>query len=193
MAGCVRRSDEKLCCIARNSVLISSHMATTLATNTECSRIADQVRRAFAGDAWHGPSLHDLLADISNEQATARPLAAAHSIWELTLHIGVWTRHALASMRGVPMPPFVEKMPPDQNWPTIKDAGPAEWKQTVDNTLRAGKELAAEIEGFGDERLGETVPGRNYAFYNLLHGIVQHSIYHGGQIAILKKALGTPE
>ncbi len=59
--------------------------------------------------------------------------------------------------------------------------------------MRGGKELAAAVEKFGDERLGETVPGRNYAFYNLFHGIVQHSIYHGGQIAILKKALGTPE
>jgi DinB superfamily len=168
-------------------------MATITATNTECTRIAEQLRRAFAGDAWHGPSLHDLLADVSNEQATARPLAAAHCIWELTLHIGVWTRHAQASMRGVPMPPFVENMPPEQNWPKIKDAGPAAWKQTVDGTLSAGKEFAAEIERFGDERLGETVPGRNYAFYNLLHGIVQHSLYHGGQIAILKKALRTPE
>jgi DinB superfamily len=168
-------------------------MSTTTATNTECTRIADQLRRAFAGEAWHGPSLHELLSDVNSRQANSRPLAAAHSIWELSLHIGIWIGHAQASMRGVPMPPFVDNMPPEQNWPAIKDSGPAAWKQTVDNTLRGGKELAAAVEKFGDERLGETVPGRNYAFYNLFHGIVQHSIYHGGQIAILKKALGTPE
>ena len=168
-------------------------MATTIATNTECTRIAEQLRRAFTGEAWHGASLSELLADVNNQQAISRPLAAAHSIWELTLHIGTWIRHAQGSMKGVPMPPFVESMPPEQNWPEIKDAGPAAWKQTVDNTLRGGEELAAAVESFGDERLGETVPGRNYAFYNLFHGIVQHSIYHGGQIAILKKALRTPE
>ena len=44
------------------------------------------------------------------------------------------------------------------------------------------------IEKFGDERLQETVPGRKYDYYYLFHGIVQHSLYHGGQIALLKKA-----
>lgn len=168
-------------------------MATITATNTECTRIADQLRRAFAGDAWHGSSLSELLADVNNTQANSRPLAAGHSIWELTLHIGTWLGHAHASMKGVPMPQFVENMPPEQNWPAIKDSGPAAWKQTVNSTLRGGEELASAIENFGDERLGETVPGRDYAFYNLFHGIVQHSIYHGGQIAILKKARRTPE
>jgi hypothetical protein len=168
-------------------------MATTTATSTECSRIAEQLRRAFAGEAWHGSSLRELLADVNNTQANSRPLAAAHSIWELTLHIGTWVGHAHASMRGVPMPQFVENMPPEQNWPEIKDPGPGAWRQTVDNTLRSGEQLAAAIQNFGDERLVATVPGRDYAFYNLFHGIVQHSIYHGGQIAIIKKALGTPE
>src|SRR5690242_9509878 len=98
-------------------------MPTVASTHTECLRIADQLRRAFAGDAWHGPSLRDLLLDITYEQAKARPLAGAHSIWDLTLHIGVWTKAALASIRGVPMPPFVENMPPEQNWPVIPDAG----------------------------------------------------------------------
>lgn len=167
-------------------------MATVSSSHTECSRIADQLRRAFAGDAWHGPSLRDLLSQVTHEQARARPLAGAHSIWELTLHIGVWAKAALASMRGVPMPQFVENMPPEQNWPLIQDTSSAAWKLTVDNALRAGDELATAIERFGDERLGDTVPGRDYAFYNLFHGIVQHSLYHAGQIAILKKGLETP-
>lgn len=166
-------------------------MPTAASTHTECSRIADQLRRAFAGDAWHGPSLHDLLLEITHQQANAKPLAAAHSIWELTLHIGAWKRAALASMHGVPMPPFVENMPPEQNWPLIQDGGASAWKAAVENTLRAGSELSAEIERFGDERLGDIVPGRDYAFYNLFHGIVQHSLYHAGQIAILKKGLQT--
>jgi hypothetical protein len=95
-------------------------------------------------------------------------------------------------MRGVPMPPFVEDMPPEQNWPLIRAASASAWKTTLENTLRAGNELASAIEHFGDDRLGETVPGRDYGFYNLFHGIVQHTLYHGGQIAILKRGLHTP-
>ena len=167
-------------------------MTTTIATNTECARIADQVRRAFAGDAWHGPSLRVLVSDLNPQQASARPLSAGHSIWELALHIAVWTRTALASMHGTPMPAFVENMPPEQNWPLIPDTGAAAWKAAIDDLLRAGKEFASAIENFGDEHLADTVPGRPYDFYHLFHGIVQHSLYHGGQIAILKKSLQTP-
>ena len=48
---------------------------------------------------------------------------------------------------------------------------------------------ALSIEGFGDSRLKDIVPGRQYDFYFLFHGIVQHSLYHGGQIAMLKRAV----
>ena len=89
------------------------------------------------------------------------------------------------------MPPFVETMPPEQNWPLIPDASASAWNATVEHTLRAGSELARAIEDFGDDRLGDTVPGRDYAFYNLFHGIVQHSLYHAGQIAILKRGWQT--
>jgi uncharacterized damage-inducible protein DinB len=167
-------------------------MTTTSSTNTECTRIAGQLRSVLEGDAWHGPSLKDLLKDISHEQANARPVAAAHSIWELVLHIEVWTRFARAAMHGTPIPPFVENMPPEQNWPLIKDSSAGSWKAATEKASRAGADLALEIETFGDERLKETVPGRNYDFERLLRGSVQHCVYHSGQIAILKKALQTP-
>jgi len=44
------------------------------------------------------------------------------------------------------------------------------------------------VAGLSDHRLRETVPGKRYDFYHMLHGIAQHELYHAGQIAILKKA-----
>lgn len=167
-------------------------MVTTTTTNTECTRIADQLRSVLEGDAWHGPSLKDLLNNVSHEQANARPVPKAHCIWELVLHIEVWTRFAQAAMQGTPIPPFVENMPPEQNWPLIKDSSAANWKAATEKALRAGTDLALDIEKFGDERLKKSVPGRNYDFERLLRGSVQHCVYHSGQIAILKKALQTP-
>ena len=167
-------------------------MATSTLTNSECALIADQTRRAFAGEAWHGPSLRDLVVDIPHEQANARPLASAHSIWELVLHIEVWTNAANAAMHGKPIPKFVEDMRPEDNWPLIREESAAGWKAAAESVLRSADELASEIEKFGDERLRETVPGRDYDFRRLLHGSVQHAVYHSGQIAILKKALQTP-
>lgn len=167
-------------------------MAITTTANTECTRIANQLRSVFDGEAWHGPSLRELLSGVSHEQANARPLASAHSIWELVLHIEVWTTYAREAMHGQPIPPFVENMPPEQNWPLIRDPSAAAWKAATEKVLRAGGDLAKEIEKFGDERLQETVPGRNYDFERLLRGSVQHCVYHSGQVALLKKALQKP-
>jgi hypothetical protein len=54
---------------------------------TEVSRLDDQLKRALEGEAWHGPSVLESLAGISAAQAAIHPIAGAHSIWELVLHI----------------------------------------------------------------------------------------------------------
>ena len=56
----------------------------------EIERILDQLKRAFEGSAWHGPSVHEALEGITAEQAHPRTLQNAHSIWELAHHIAVW-------------------------------------------------------------------------------------------------------
>ncbi len=154
--------------------------------NTECMRIADQLRRAFEGNAWHGPSLRELLADASAEGAEAHPVATAHSIWELVSHIEVWTRAAAEAVQGVPMPRIVGTA---EDWPPVTDSSAAAWATASGNMFRSGEQLSQAIEQFGDARLNETVPGRQYDFYYLFHGVVQHSLYHAGQIALLKRAL----
>jgi hypothetical protein len=153
--------------------------------NTETHRIADQLRRAFSDDAWHGPALNELLADVTEDQASTRPLPSAHSIWELTLHIELWAHAALEATKGTSMPKLYN---PPRDWPSAGKSASA-WTSTRERLFASGEQLAQAIEGFGDERLQEIVPGREYDFYHLFHGIVQHSLYHGGQIAILKRAV----
>jgi uncharacterized damage-inducible protein DinB len=154
--------------------------------NTECSRIGDQLRRAFEGEAWHGPSLKELLEGVSAEQASARPVAGANSIWDLVLHIEFWTRAALQTTNGVAIPKMAGTASGD--WEPVKDASAAAWSDAKNKMFQTCGQLARAIEQIGDSRLSETVPGRQYDFYYLFHGIVQHSLYHAGQIALLKKA-----
>src|SRR5688572_7972141 len=82
--------------------------------NSECVRIADQLRRAFSGDPWHGSPLRDLLADITAEQARMRPLPSAHNIWELVLHIDVYVGATLNAINGVAMPHLFGT---EKDWP----------------------------------------------------------------------------
>lgn len=153
--------------------------------DSESSRIADQLRRAFGGEAWHGPCLRELLAGLTAEQAKAHPLQSAHSIWQLVLHIDAWVTAAFDAIEGVPMPKIVGT-PID--WAPIPDASDAAWNRATDDMFQGAEELARAVELLPDPKLQEIVPGREYNFYHLLHGIVQHSLYHAGQIAILKRA-----
>ena len=157
---------------------------------SEAKRVAEQLRRAFTGDAWHGASLRELLNGVTAEQAAARLLASGHTIWELALHIDIWVRVALGATEGIPMPRLYGT---EKDWPATTDVGAIAWAAATGRMFEGGELLARAIAGFDDARLKEIAPGREYDFYHLFHGIVQHSLYHGGQIAILKRALGAEE
>jgi len=149
----------------------------------EASRIADQLRRAFDGSAWHGPALLELLEDVDAATAAAKPLPKVHTIWELVLHVAVWDAAALQRLGG-------EKCQPTgvANFPLVSVPTEPAWRKTVAETKRTHDRLVKTVAALPDSRLGDRVPGKRYDFYHMLHGIVQHELYHAGQIAILKKA-----
>ncbi len=154
--------------------------------HTECLRIADQLRRAFTGDPWHGDPLQTLLAGVTPTEAVARPLGSAHNIHELVLHIDIYVRIALeATTAGTPMPKLYRT---GSDWQAVTEPDSASWNSATENLFRNADQLAQAVSVFRDTRLHDTVPGREYDFYYLFHGIVQHTLYHGGQIALLKSA-----
>jgi uncharacterized damage-inducible protein DinB len=152
---------------------------------SESSRIADQLRRAFDGEAWHGDSLFEILKGVSAKQAAARPVANAHSIWELVLHIAAWDGAVLRRFGGV-----VVELSDAENFPHVTDEGEAAWRKALAEVRRVHEELIDAVAKLPDSRLDEIVPGKegaHYNFYYMLHGVVQHELYHAGQIALLKK------
>ena len=153
------------------------------AANSEASGIADQLRRAFDGDAWHGPSLMELLEDVDASTAAARPLKNVHSIWELLLHIAAWDEAGLVRLSGK-----VCQLTGTKNFPLVPKPSEAAWKKAVEEAKRTHDQLVETVAGLDDARLRDRVPGKRYDFYHMLHGIAQHELYHAGQIAILKKA-----
>jgi len=150
---------------------------------TESARIADQLHRAFAGGAWHGPALRQLLRGVTAKQASARPLRGAHTIWELVLHITAWKRAVLRRMQGK-----AASLSPSENFPPMPRATPANWKETQAALRTAQNDLHRAMSALPESRLKKIVPGKRYSVYFMLHGLVQHDLYHAGQIALLKKA-----
>lgn len=148
----------------------------------EAARIADLHRRAFDGSAWHGPAVFEILAGVSATRAAAKPIKGAHSIWELVLHMRAWEEAVQSRMKGRPI-----SLTPEQDWPRVKDKSPAAWKRALAALRETHDALNRDIEGVSDERLHDPSAGPEMTLYLLLHGVVQHGLYHAGQIAILKK------
>jgi uncharacterized damage-inducible protein DinB len=143
---------------------------------SEIHRILDQMDRAFPGDAWHGPSLMSVLDGISAEQASKHPIPGAHSIWELVHHVSSWntiSRHRLASE--------TVEITTERDWPPV-------W--ALENLKESRARLRDSIKEFSDEHLQGKAAGPDYTRYVVLHGVIQHDLYHAGQIVMLKKALG---
>ena len=153
---------------------------------TEAFRLADQIRRAFEGRAWHGDSILELLTDVNAKTAGGRPIKDAHSIWEILLHIAAWDDVVTRRAGGTAV-----TLADAQNFPAVTDTSEAAWNQAIETTKKTHHELIRAVAAFPDSRLAEQVPGKTqnyYNFYYMFSGIVQHELYHAGQIALLKKA-----
>ena len=158
---------------------------------SEIDRIIDELQREFSGDPWHGSPLLQILDGVSAEQAAAHPVPGAHSIWELVLHITAWKGEVHRRLSGAPA-----SDPEEGDWPDVGDTAPERWRRALEALRAAHNRLTAAIRELPEQKLYEPTNdprnrplGTGVSHYVLLHGIVQHDVYHSGQIAILKKAL----
>ena len=157
----------------------------------EITRITDQLERAFHGPAWHGPSVIESLAGVNAVQAATRPLSGMHTIWEITLHIAAWTGAVTERLKtGQP------QLPAEGDWPEIADASEAGWAATLELLRQRHAELKDALASLTGEQL-ENRLGASYnaptasgfTIYETAHGVIQHHLYHAGQITLLVKAL----
>jgi uncharacterized damage-inducible protein DinB len=147
--------------------------------------VAASIERSVSGPMWHGPSLMDLIGDVSADHAGEHPIDGGHSIWELVLHMTAWTEITRERLAGSAK----AEPTPEEDWPPLSDRSPEAWRSAVERMKEAHRELAAEVAKLGDSDLIGRVPGKDHSVLTMIHGIVEHDAYHGGQIAILKRAL----
>lgn len=154
----------------------------------EVERISEQFRRAFEGEAWHGPSVLQLLKDVTAAQAAAHPVPGAHSIWELTLHIAAWESACARRLKG-----DRAQLSDKEDWPEVSDTSEEAWENAKQHLRLTHEDLMAKLatvdEAQLDQPIIEATDTTFSSTYVTLHGGVQHDLYHAGQIAILKKAL----
>lgn len=144
--------------------------------------LADQLRRAHQGEAWHGPSLREILAGITAEMASSRPVAQAHGIWELVTHISAWLPAVGRRLDGESV-----ELPAAADWPATAESSETAWQNALAALERETQKLQETIAKLPEESLHKGVPGRDHSVRFMLEGVIQHHLYHAGQIALLKK------
>lgn len=146
--------------------------------------VANNIERTVTGPMWHGPALADVLQGVTSERAASRPIGSAHSIWEIVLHVIAWAQIARARVNGQ----HLGDPTPEQDWPPVSATGPEDWSRTLHDLGVSHSQLADDVRQLDVTRLDEKIAGLEYSMGVLLHGIIEHGTYHGGQIALLKKA-----
>lgn len=152
----------------------------------EVRRVHDLLERAWDGGAWHGPAVHEVLEGVDAQTAAARPLAGAHSIREIVLHLAAWEGAVLERLGGTARPE-----PEEGDWPKPAD-GEGAWGEALALLTERNRRLRATVAGLEGTDLARGVTGQEYDVAHMLHGAVQHAVYHAGQIALLRKAAGEP-
>jgi uncharacterized damage-inducible protein DinB len=156
------------------------------ATDSQTSRLADQLERSFRGGAWHGPSLAEALEGIDGRRARLRPVAGAHTIFELVGHVAFWLEGCLERLaHGVDADSHAD-------WKVPDDGSETAWKNALVKLEAAHRKLHAAVLELPDARLEDPVPGSDPSVRGMLLGLLQHNAYHAGQISLLARASETP-
>ena len=147
------------------------------------------LEKATAGDAWHGSSARSLVAGLTPDQAAAHPIPGGHSVWEIVLHMTAWAREVERRLGGAEPAP-----PAEGDWPEVGEPRAEAWAHAIEELVAVTTRLGAAAEAFapatwaapvGGERLPELGTGVSYA--EMAVGLLQHTVYHAGQIALLRK------
>jgi uncharacterized damage-inducible protein DinB len=144
-------------------------------------RLLDQLNRAYGGEAWHGPALRELLEDVTEEEAKTHPVAGLHSILELVVHVCATMDLVSTRLAGTP-----RELTTEEDW---SDVTRTSWAAALEELDHAESRVCDAVARLTPDDLDRIVVGKSYTTYVMVHGVVQHNLYHAGQIAILKNTI----
>jgi len=155
--------------------------------------LRQDLHEVYDGDPWHGSSITSVLDGVDADVASRRSIPSGHTIWELVLHMAVWTREVASRVRGA------DAKSPPEDWPAPRFGGgePA-WQAAKEDLAEAQKELELAVNGLKPEDLMRWIGdqrdpslGTGLPVGTVIRGLMQHHTYHQGQIALLKRAAET--
>lgn len=145
------------------------------------AEVQEEMKRAWNGPCWYGPSLKRALAGVDAARAAAEPLPGAHRIQTIVLHLAGWNEVVRKRLEGKG-----GRLSGTRNFPPVARADEAEWKRAMRELAASYQALLDAVESLRDEDLRRKLAGQ-YDVEFMLKGVIQHWVYHAGQISMLKK------
>jgi uncharacterized damage-inducible protein DinB len=148
---------------------------------TEMARIARLLQQTCEGSPYYGPSVLGTLTGITVDIALQKPPWSMHSIWQIVAHLTAELHYALAVIHGT----AGTWVAGETTWPNITDTSEAAWQQAIQDLKKANRALVQAVKQLDDTILDKQPIRVRGPYYLMLHGTIQHNVYHAGQISLL--------
>ena len=156
--------------------------------NKETLYIAKTFENTLSKQPWFGRAVYEIIGEVDESKVHTKPNGTEHSMIELLWHMNTWAEFTLGSLEGRSVDEM--KAIEANDWRTI-DPKTHTWKKGFEQLKSTHKKIVELLNQKADDSfLGDIVPLREYNFRYMLNGLIQHNIYHLGQVAYLKKMLG---
>ena len=154
--------------------------------NKEIKILISRLENTNTGEPWFGRAAYQIFEEADEKKVFIKPGGTEHSMIELLYHMITWADFTLKRIEkdSVQDPAVSEKM----DWPHI-DHRMHTWKKGITEFKSIQKKIIIRLKKKEDSFLQETVDYRKYNFHFLINGMIEHNIYHLGQIAYLHKML----
>ena len=154
--------------------------------NKETQSIIRRIENVNSGEPWFGRAVFVILEEVDAKKVSIKPNCTEHSMLELLYHMITWadfTLKRLEKNNKMDLSTF-EKMDWRELNPKLHS-----WKKALAEFKAINKKIIALLDKKDDDFLLEIVDYRKYNYRFLLNGMIEHSIYHLGQVAYLNKML----
>ena len=154
--------------------------------NKELESIIRNLENTLDGTPWYGRPVYALLREVDPSIAYKKLSPNSHSLADLLYHMLTWAEFTLKRIEkdnSQDLETF-EKV----DWREI-DPAVHDWDEGLAALIATHQQIIAHLQTKDEFFLSETVDYRQYNFRFLLNGLIQHNIYHAGQIAYAIKLL----
>jgi uncharacterized damage-inducible protein DinB len=153
--------------------------------------LSHELQNVLSGDPWYGSPVYTILKGISFETAYEKPPGSVHHIAGIVLHMIAWTEEVMDRMNGLP-----SGQPTSGDWPETGNPDEQKWQNYVQDLKLVNVNLIGIIQNFPPDQWNEPTndernreQGTGVTYEELINGLIQHHIYHSGQIALLNRII----